>query len=125
MARAAPAGRMHPIARLSFRSGRSVQSLNEAGTNPDDVGLIWMDIEGYEPLACHSMQALFARKVPLYMEFSPTFYGPDQSAAFVQFLAGFYEDCLIFREDDSTLAKVREIPINEKQFDVLLFDAAV
>ena len=99
--------------------------LNEAATNPDDVGLIWMDIEGYEPFACHSMQALFARKIPLYMEFSPTFYGPDQSTAFVQFLAGFYEDCLIFREDDGTPAKVREIPINEKQFDVLLFDAAI
>ncbi|WP_271894122.1 FkbM family methyltransferase [Candidatus Phyllobacterium onerii] len=99
--------------------------LNEAAINPDDVGLIWMDIEGYEPFACHSMQALFARKIPLYMEFSPTFYGPDQSTAFVQFLAGFYEDCLIFREDDGTPAKVREIPITEKQFDVLLFDAAI
>jgi FkbM family methyltransferase len=99
--------------------------LNEAGTNPEDIGLIWMDIEGYEPLACHSMQALFARKIPLYMEFSPTFYGPDQSTAFVQFLAGFYEDCLIFRDDDGTPAKVREIPVTEKQFDVLLFDAAI
>ncbi|RCW82310.1 FkbM family methyltransferase [Phyllobacterium bourgognense] len=100
--------------------------LAETGTNPDDIGLIWMDIEGYEPLACHSMQALFARRIPLYMEFSPTFYGPNQSAAFVQFLAEFYEDCLIFREDNnSTPAKVREIPTNEKQFDVLLFDAAI
>jgi FkbM family methyltransferase len=100
--------------------------LAEAGTNPEDVGLIWMDIEGYEPLACHSMQALLAHRVPLCMEFSPTFYGPDQSAAFVQFLAGFYDDCLIFREDNSsTPAKVRDIPINERQFDVLLFDTAV
>jgi FkbM family methyltransferase len=99
--------------------------LNEAAINPDDVGLIWMDIEGYEPFACHSMQALFARKIPLYMEFSATFYGPDQSTAFVQFLAGFYEDCLIFRDDDGTPAKVREIPVTEKQFDVLLFDAAI
>jgi len=99
--------------------------LAEAGTNPDDVGLVWMDIEGYEPLACRSMQALFARKVPLYMEFSPAFYGPDQSAAFVQYLAEFYDDCLIFRDNDSTSAKVREIPVNEIQFDVLLFDAAI
>ncbi|CAN7697320.1 FkbM family methyltransferase [Phyllobacterium sp. LjRoot231] len=99
--------------------------LAEAGTDPDDIGLVWMDIEGYEPLACHSMQALLARRVPLYMEFSPAFYGPDQSAAFVQYLAGFYDDCLIFREETSTPAKVREIPINERQFDILLFDAAI
>ncbi len=99
--------------------------LAEAGTDPDDIGLVWMDIEGYEPLACRSMQILLARKVPLYMEFSPAFYGPDQSAAFVQYLAIFYEDCLLFREDAGTPAKVREIPINESQFDVLLFDAAI
>ena len=83
-----------------------------------------MDIEGYEPLACRSMEALLARKVPLYMEFSPVFYGQDQTAAFVQFLAGFYEDCLIFREDDIAPAKVKDIPVNGKQFDVLLFDDA-
>lgn len=99
--------------------------LAEAGIDPDDIGLVWMDIEGYEPLACRSMQALLVRKVPLYMEFSPAFYGPDQSAAFVQYLARFYEDCLLFREDASTPAKVREIPINERQFDVLLFDATI
>jgi len=99
--------------------------LAEAGTDPDDIGLVWMDIEGYEPLACRSMQILLARKVPLYMEFSPAFYGPDQSAAFVQYLSRFYEDCLLFREDAGTPAKVREIPINESQFDVLLFDAAI
>ena len=78
MARAVRSGRMQPIARLSFRSSLSSKSLPRPAPSLDDVGLIWMDIEGYEPLACRSMEALLARKVPLYMEFSPVFYGPEQ-----------------------------------------------
>lgn len=97
----------------------------DAGASMDDIGLIWMDIEGYEPRASRSMEALLVRKVPLYMEFSPVFYGEEQTSAFVEYLAGFYETGLIFREDAITLVSVRDIPIGEKQFDLLLFDAAV
>lgn len=39
--------------------------------DPAAIGLVWMDIEGYEPVACRSMQPLLARRVPLYMEFTP------------------------------------------------------
>lgn len=35
--------------------------------DPAAIGLVWMDIEGYEPVACRSMQPLLARRVPLYM----------------------------------------------------------
>jgi len=99
--------------------------LADAGVALDEVGLVWMDIEGYEPLACRSMEMLLARKVPLYMEFSPCLYGLEQSTVFVQYLAKFYDDCLIFREDDIASVKVRGIPVNEKQFDLLLYDAAI
>lgn len=99
--------------------------LQETNVASNAIGLVWMDIEGYEPVACRSMEALMAHKVPLYMEFSPTFYGPEQSAAFVRYLAEFYEDCLIFREDNVVAAKVASIPTNEIQFDILLYDAAI
>jgi FkbM family methyltransferase len=99
--------------------------LADTGIALDEIGLIWMDIEGYEPVACRSMDVLLARKVPFYLEFSPGFYGMEQSVAFVSYLAGFYEDCLIFRGDDITPAKVRDIPVKEQQFDLLLFDAAI
>ncbi|ATU95932.1 methyltransferase (plasmid) [Phyllobacterium zundukense] len=99
--------------------------LADTGTTLDEVGLVWMDIEGYEPLACRSMESLLARRVPLYMEFSPVFYGPEQTANFVDYLSRFYEDCLIFREDDITSAKVKNIPVTEQQFDLLLFDTAI
>jgi len=94
--------------------------LTEAGVAPEDIGLIWMDIEGYEPVAARSMQPLLARRVPFYMEFSPVFYGPAGSRAFVEHLAGFYEDCIVFFEDRQEEMKVTALPIEQEQFDVLL-----
>lgn len=93
--------------------------LAQVNAGGDDVGLIWMDIEGYEPVACRSMQVLMARKVPLYMEFTPAFYGKDQTKAFIADLAGHYSECLTFFEDREQAMKVVDLPIEGDQFDVL------
>ncbi len=94
--------------------------LAETGIAPENIGLIWMDIEGYEPVASRSMQPLLERRVPFYMEFSPVFYGPAGSQAFVDYLAGFYEDCIVFYEDSQVEMKITALPIGQDQFDVLL-----
>ncbi|MDE1993740.1 MAG: FkbM family methyltransferase [Rhizobiaceae bacterium] len=93
--------------------------LSDVGVDAGDVGLIWMDIEGYEPVACRSMQALLARKVPLYMEFTPAFYGSAQASTFVAELAGYYSGCLAFFEDRVVEMKVADLPVAGEQFDVL------
>jgi FkbM family methyltransferase len=95
--------------------------LERAGVNESDVGLIWMDIEGYEPVAARSMQALFERRIPVHMEFTGDFYGPEKAAEFVGFLARFYENCIVFYNDDSEeQRKVVDIPLGREQFDILL-----
>jgi FkbM family methyltransferase len=94
--------------------------LAEAEVAVADVGLVWMDIEGYEPVASASMSELFALRVPIYTEFTAQFYGREQAADFVAFLSGFYEDCLVFFEDGQATMKVRDIPIDREQFDILL-----
>jgi FkbM family methyltransferase len=95
--------------------------LERAGVNESDVGLIWMDIEGYEPVAARSMQALFERRIPVHMEFTGDFYGPEKAAEFVGFLARFYENCMVFYNDDSEeQRKVVDIPLGREQFDILL-----
>ncbi|ENN85028.1 methyltransferase FkbM family [Rhizobium freirei PRF 81] len=93
--------------------------LMQAGVDPGDVGLIWMDIEGYEPVACRSMRMLMARKVPLYMEFTPAFYGQEQAEAFVGDLASHYSECLAFFEGREETMKVADLPTKGEQFDVL------
>ncbi|MBB3593232.1 FkbM family methyltransferase [Rhizobium sp. BK529] len=93
--------------------------LAELSVDSDSIGLVWMDIEGYEPVACRSMQSLLARRVPLYMEFSPLFYGPEGTKAFIDMLAGFYEHCLVVFEDREDEMKVRDLPGSFDQYNVL------
>jgi hypothetical protein len=95
------------------------QILIDAEINVGDVGLIWMDIEGYEPVACRSMEPLMRAKVPLYLEFTPGFYGEAQAAEFRDYLAGFYGSCLVFSDDRVASFKTRDLPISGAQFDVL------
>lgn len=87
--------------------------------DPSSIGLVWMDIEGYEPVACRSMQPLLARRVPLYMEFTPLFYGPEGTKTFISMLSGFYEDCLVVFEDREEEMKVRDLPGDFEQYNVL------
>jgi FkbM family methyltransferase len=95
--------------------------LADAGIAETDVGLVWMDIEGYEPVACRSMTSLFERRVPMHCEFTSEFYGSEKAAEFVGFLTGYYEDCLVFFNDDSMARmKVADIPLDREQFDILL-----
>jgi FkbM family methyltransferase len=94
--------------------------LAEAGIAAEDIGLVWMDIEGYEPVACRSMQMLMARRVPFYTEFTPAFYGQAQARDFVAMLAGHYEDCLLISDERCDAIKVKNIPIDQGQFDILL-----
>ncbi|MDL2401362.1 FkbM family methyltransferase [Rhizobium mayense] len=93
--------------------------LDDIGVEAADIGLIWMDIEGYEPVAIRSMQALMARGVPLHMEFTPAFYGVEQTSAFIANLAGYYTECLAFFEDRTQPMKVVDLPVEGEQFDIL------
>lgn len=95
--------------------------LARAGVNEADIGLVWMDIEGYEPVAARSLAPLFARRVPVHMEFTADFYGPDKAAEFVAMLARHYEHCYVFYNDDSEEhRKVADLPLDREQFDILL-----
>ncbi|KPH06984.1 FkbM family methyltransferase (plasmid) [Rhizobium acidisoli] len=88
--------------------------------DPGAIGLVWMDIEGYEPIACRSMQPLLARRVPLHMEITPLFYGTEGTRAFISMLASYYEDCLVLFEDREEEMKVRDLPGEFDQYNVLL-----
>jgi FkbM family methyltransferase len=93
--------------------------LSDLAIDPAAIGLVWMDIEGYEPVACRSMAPLMSRRVPLYLEFTPLFYGPDQTRDFITSLAGFYETCLVFFENEATEMRVVDLPGGVDQYDVL------
>lgn len=94
--------------------------LADLGLTPADIGLVWMDIEGYEPVACRSMRGLMEAGVPIYMEFSPDFYGPE-APAFRQSLATAYARAFLFLEDRPVQPmRTADLPLDIGQYDVLL-----
>lgn len=118
--RSSPVRRNDTDARIAVPVRPVPDILRQAGVAEEEVALVWMDIEGYEPVAMRSMRGLLARRVPVYTEFTPEFYGLDQASDFVAMLAEYYEDCLVFFEDVATAMKTRDIPIGDRQFDILL-----
>lgn len=95
--------------------------LREHEIDPERVALVWMDIEGYEPVACRSMESLLARRVPLLTEFQSSFMGEAGSSAFRDYLARFYRRCVVFPEKGPEQSlSVDRIPIQSGILDVLL-----
>nr|WP_295465022.1 FkbM family methyltransferase [Mesorhizobium sp.] len=93
--------------------------LAEHGIAEAEVSLVWMDIEGAEPLACRAMTGLLSRRVPLMVEFSPNMYGEQGTRDFVTFLAGFYERCVRFYREERIEMPVVDIPTTGRQCDYL------
>lgn len=94
--------------------------LNQCKVSADDVGLIWMDIEGFEPTAIQSMESLITRGTPLYLEFSPEFYGPEQTRSFASSLASHYSRATVWRKGGIERIKTEELGKIQRQCDVLL-----
>nr|WP_316655445.1 FkbM family methyltransferase [uncultured Gellertiella sp.] len=96
------------------------QILTETGFDAADIGLIWMDIEGYEPVAARAMRELMAAGTPFYLEFSPDFYGAEADE-FRRDLARFYRRALVLAEGrPMRWTTPAALPLDEGQFDVLL-----
>lgn len=63
---------------------------------PQDVGLVWLDVEGYEPEALAGMQQILAARVPICLEYHGHDYSNDEAAELLRLLAGhYYEVALV------------------------------
>jgi FkbM family methyltransferase len=94
--------------------------LEQVRVAPAEIGLIWMDIEGYEPVAMRSMSALFAVRTPIYTEFTPEMYGSKGASDFAEWLSGYYPDCKVWADGGSNECKTLELKNIHNQCDVLL-----
>lgn len=88
-----------------------------ADVRPNDVGLVWMDIEGAESEALKSMADLVERRVPILMEYSPAKYGPEKAKVTADYLAGHYQRCIVFGGRSEKEMDVRDVT---EQRDILL-----
>ena len=64
--------------------------LEELGVPPDRVGLIWVDVEGYEPQVLDGLASLIARSVPIAFEFTPSRYSAAAKRRLVEQLERHY-----------------------------------
>jgi FkbM family methyltransferase len=61
------------------------------GIAPDQIGLIWVDVEGYEPHALAWLAKLIEHSVPIAFEFTPSRYSADTKRRLVELLAPRYQ----------------------------------
>lgn len=84
--------------------------LREIDVSPDDIGLVWMDIEGAEPEAMKSMRELVDRRVPILMEYVPSRYGPSKATEMTTYLAQHYGRCVVFGGRSEREMDIRNLP---------------
>jgi FkbM family methyltransferase len=113
----------------SFRSGTSTGSksnltvevttiditLADLAIHPSDIGLLWLDVEGYEPEALAGAQQIIASRVPICVEFNSDIYGAAVTAALIDQLrkAGYSTATAINHPD----LPERTFPLNAIEAD--------
>jgi FkbM family methyltransferase len=96
--------------------------LQDARVPLEQIGLIWIDIEGYEAIACLSMTGLMERNTPIYAVLSPELYHRDHGSSFVRYLATYYRRCVLLTDAEPRIVNVSDIPLDQGSVRVLLID---
>ena len=85
-----PAGQRTTGERLSVPVCRLDDILAQSGLMPGDIGLVWIDVEGFEPEVWAGMAGVIAARRPIVLEFSPDLYGPERTARFIADMQAAY-----------------------------------
>jgi FkbM family methyltransferase len=107
--------------RLDVPVVRVEDALRELGLSADRLGLIWIDVEGYEPEVIQGLGELLARKIPIAFEYAAQRYRPEARRELVRILTAHYSTlCNLTSSDDqsapiSALAEIQSID------DILVF----
>jgi len=100
---------------------RADDALRELGVAPADVGLVWMDVEGYEPQALKGLGEILARAVPMVFEFSPNRYDAATKGELVARLAAHYTRMHRLAHATDQPAPIAAIAAIEEREDVLVY----
>ena len=76
--------------RSRFRWFVSTTRWASYGLATQQLGLIWIDAEGYEPQIIRGLGRLLEQRVPIAFEFAPRRYDPDAKRDLVDLLAAHY-----------------------------------
>ncbi|CAN7512016.1 FkbM family methyltransferase [Phyllobacterium sp. LjRoot231] len=96
--------------------------LQDARVPAEQIGLVWIDIEGYEAIACLSMTRLMERNVPIYAVLSPELYHRDHGSSLIRYLATYYRRCVLLTDSEPRIVNISDIPLDQGSVRVLLID---
>jgi FkbM family methyltransferase len=99
---------------------RVEDELESLGVAPGDIGLVWIDAEGYEPQVLDGLTRVLSHAVPLAFEFTPSRYGAEKKRELVQRLARHYSRvCSLGRGDPP--GPISALASREHTDDVLVY----
>lgn len=85
----------------------------------DRVGLVWIDVEGFELQVLKGMSHLLERRCPIVMEFTPRFYGRDGVEEMISLISRYYDRYATF-DDDAHTSPIGDLRNITEQTDILL-----
>lgn len=94
--------------------------LRENKLSEEDIGFVWMDIEGFEPAALRGMSSLLSRRVPIALEWSPLIMSREDAIAARDLIAQCYERVYCFDGDRYERIPAERLPLNPVQIEILL-----
>jgi FkbM family methyltransferase len=104
----------------SIKAAPLADVLAESGTPAERIALIWLDVEGYEPQLWDQVAPLVQAGIPLQLEFSPAFYGPETTARFVDKISQCVPSVIMFRDGRQATMKSTDLAGVTRQVDILL-----
>ena len=107
-------------ASLSVPVVRVEDELDALGVPPEKVGLLWIDVEGYEPQVLDGLASLIAHSVPIAFEFTPSRYSAEAKRRLVDLLVRNYTTVHSLGRLDPT-APIGTLAAREHTDDVLVY----
>jgi FkbM family methyltransferase len=95
------------------------EELGALGISPSEIGLIWIDVEAYEPQVIDGLAGVIAHAVPLAFEFTPGRYGKETRQRLVRLLTEHYSVVHSIGRGDPT-DTVAALAAREQTDDVLV-----
>jgi FkbM family methyltransferase len=94
--------------------------IERLGVALENVGLAWIDVEGYEPHVLDGLARLMSRSVPISFEFTPRRYSAESKARLVRCLTQHYTTVHSLGRREGT-APVGMVAAREQTDDVLVY----